>query len=259
MKFPTFVLAVVVVVSSFGSVVEAYNSWNGYHWNITALQTIKNPLKIGDNVSSTWDKTLAGASYDWNKSVVKNKIVPGSSNSNCDPVSGRIEVCNGQYGENGWLGLTQVWVTPGTPHISQATIRLNDTYFAMESFTTTGWKNETLCHEIGHTYGLDHQDTNFDNSNLGTCLDFTTDPDGTIYGQLSNEHPNQLDYDTIQYVYNHKHSRPRNSTVAVSVTEVENSINDWGISTGKMFNGKEHEFVKELKDGGKIITHVHWK
>ena len=26
--------------------------------------------------------------------------------------------------------------------------------------------------EIGHTFGLDHQDENFSNANLGSCMDY---------------------------------------------------------------------------------------
>jgi hypothetical protein len=262
MKLISYVVAtfaMIAFVAGFGTMAEAYNSWNGYHWDITARDSIKYPLRIGDNVTQTWDATLAGASYDWNKSVVKNKVVSGASNSNCDPVLGRSEVCNSSYGDNGWLGLTQLWIAPGTSHITQATLKLNDTYFVMPEFNTNAWKIETLCHEMGHIYGLDHQDTDFNNANLGTCLDFTGDPDGTVAGQLSNLHPNQLDYDTIRYVYNHKHTKPRSGTAAVNFSAgSSNAVSDWGEPTGHKNNGKNTEFVKEFKDGSKIVTHVRW-
>ncbi len=35
-----------------------------------------------------------------------------------------------------------------------------------------------MCQEIGHDFGLDHQDENFNNPNLGTCMDYTNDPLG---------------------------------------------------------------------------------
>jgi hypothetical protein len=40
-----------------------------------------------------------------------------------------------------------------------------------------------MCQEVGHTFGLDHQDENFNNTNLGTCMDYTNDPS-------TNQHPN---------------------------------------------------------------------
>jgi hypothetical protein len=52
--------------------------------------------------------------------------------------------------------------------------------------------------EIGHTFGLDHQDENFSNPNLGTCMDYTSDPDGP-----SNEHPNAHDDQQLETIYAH--------------------------------------------------------
>jgi hypothetical protein len=44
------------------------------------------------------------------------------------------------------------------------------------------------CQEVGHTLGLDHQDENFNNANLGTCMDYKNN-------QSTNQHPNKHDYD----------------------------------------------------------------
>jgi hypothetical protein len=52
------------------------------------------------------------------------------------------------------------------------------------------------CQEIGHTFGLDHQDENFNNANLGTCMDYTMNPG-------SNQQPNQHDYDDLKKIYAH--------------------------------------------------------
>jgi hypothetical protein len=51
-----------------------------------------------------------------------------------------------------------------------------------------------MCQEVGHTFRLDHQDEKFNNVNLGTCMDYTSDPDGSLNGELSNLHPNAHDY-----------------------------------------------------------------
>src|SRR3990167_937294 len=62
-----------------------------------------------------------------------------------------------------------------------------------------------MCQEVGHIFGLNHQDENFGNENLGTCMDYTSDPSGTLADpdQLSNEHPNQHDYDQLGIIYSH--------------------------------------------------------
>src|SRR3990170_3059944 len=117
--------------------VKANHSWGGYHWARTA-----NPftLKLGDNLSSSWDPFLAVASTDWNSSsVLDTVIVPGlSSARRCRPTSGRVEVCNSTYGSNGWLGLAQIWVS-GT-HIIQGAAKMNDTYFKTTQYNTPAWK-----------------------------------------------------------------------------------------------------------------------
>ena len=110
----------------------------------------------------------------------------GRSKGNCKPTVGRIEVCNGNYGNNGWLGIAQIWITGGV-HITQATTKLNDTYFNTPTYNTPAWRQLVVCQEVGHNFGLGHQDENFDNVNLNTCMDYTSDP-------ASNQHPNNHDY-----------------------------------------------------------------
>jgi hypothetical protein len=254
----------VAMVGGFSSFAEAHHSWNGYHWNTDSRQTIKYPLRVGDNVSASWDAILAVASADWNKSVIKNKVVPGSTNTNCDPVAGKTEVCSGLYGETGWLGLTQLWLSAdGQNHITQATVRVNDTYLGQAPFNANAWKTQTLCHEMGHAYGLDHQDNTFENVNLGSCLDLTNDPDGSLLSQLNNTHPNQHDYDVIKAVYNHKHTTtkpPRGTTNALTNDTASLLLeSEWGEAVGDdKHAGKKSKFVKELSDGTKIVTHVRW-
>src|SRR6266545_3900869 len=104
--FVSFAFVALTVITS------ANHSWNGYHWARTA-----NPftLKLGDNVNSTWDPILATTSSDWSQSTVRNTtIVAGVANPrNCRPTNGRVEVCNSSYGNTGWLGVAQIWVTGG--------------------------------------------------------------------------------------------------------------------------------------------------
>ena len=73
---------------------------------------------------------------------------------------------------------------------------MNDTYFNTHKYNTPAWRQMVMCQEVGHTFGLDHQDENFDNANLGTCMDYTNDPS-------TNQHPNQHDYDELALIYKH--------------------------------------------------------
>src|SRR5262245_8358317 len=108
------------------AVTYANHSWNGYHWARTS-----NPftVKLGDNVSGPWDSILVTTSSDWSQSTVLDMtiVTGGTIPKRCRPTNGRVEVCNATYGNTGWLGVAQIWVSGS--HITQGTVKLNDTYF----------------------------------------------------------------------------------------------------------------------------------
>src|SRR5215216_1409006 len=194
-------LAVLLALVAFSSDAQANHSWGNYHWARTNNNLFNLPL--GDNVTLAWDSYLGTTATDWStSSVLDTTIVAGkTSRSNCRPTSGRVEVCNYRYGSNGWLGVAQIWVNGS--HIVQGTTKVNDTYFKTAKYNTPAWRNLVMCQEVGHTFGLDHQDEIFNNTNLGTCMDYTNDPSGTVFGQLNNLHPNAHDYDELAAIYSH--------------------------------------------------------
>lgn len=238
----TMVLA--VAVSALPSLVLGSHSWGGYHW---ARQSNPFTLKVGDNVGTAWDSVLNTTVADWTQSTVLNlsKVTGAAKGKNCRPSAGRVEVCNGAYGNNGWLGIAQIWVTGGV-HITQGSVRLNDTYFNTAAYNTTAWRNLVSCQEVGHTLGLDHQDENFDNPNLGTCMDYTSNP-GT------NQHPNAHDYDELVIIYTHLDS----------TTTVGSAVNAAGASAwGKLvsYSASSHTSIYrlDLGNGQSVLTHVFW-
>lgn len=242
------VLLAGLAFAAFPALTSATHSWGGYHWARTA-----NPftLKLGDNVSNTWDPYLATASTDWSFSEVLNtSIVTGTKDpKRCQPTSGRVEVCSATYGNKGWLGLAQIWLSG--PHITQGTVKLNDTYFNTTRYNTPAWRRLVMCQEIGHTLGLDHQDENFTNANVGTCTDYTNNPAG-------NEHPNQHDYDQLVTIYNNH----TDSTTTVGQTAAALAGNDfetpaqWGKLVRLTNNGRTALFELDLGRGHKLFTFV---
>ncbi len=229
---------------------SANHSWGGYHW---ARTTSTFALKLGDNVSAPWDSILQTTSSDWSQSAVLNtSVVAGASNpKNCKATLGRVEVCNSRYGNTGWLGIAQVWVSNGT-HITQATTKLNDTYFNTAKYNTTAWRNLVSCQEVGHTFGLDHQDEAFDNPNLGTCMDYTNDPS-------TNQHPNQHDYDELALIYAHLDTSTTASvTTNKNGNEIGNNASDWGKVMGNDKSGKANLYRKDVGNGVEVFTHVFW-
>jgi len=156
--FGAIVFAAILGLMLGTSAASANHSWGGYHWARTS-----NPftLKLGDNVTAAWDSTLITTSSDWSQStVLDTTIVAGQSKGRCRATSGRVEVCNSTYGNNGWPGLASISITGGT-HIEQGTVKLNDTYFNTATYNTTAWRNLVMCQEVGHMFGLAHQDEAF--------------------------------------------------------------------------------------------------
>ena len=234
----------------------ASHAWGNYHWARTSNSFT---LKTGDNVHSKWDPYLDEAISDWNTSTVLDlaKVAGGTNPRNCRPTSGRIEVCASTYGNNGWLGVAQIW-TSGS-HITQAITKLNDTYFNTARYDTPAWRRLVMCQEIGHDFGLDHQDETFDNLNLGSCMDYTNDPDGGPGGASetdpSNEHPNRHDYDQIASIYGHLDNT---TTIDQSSNDVRTQVErgQFGLLVRSTNAGRTELYLLDLGQGQRIWTHV---
>jgi len=248
-------LIAVVLAIGVATVSFADHSWGGYHWARTS-----NPftLKVGDNVSSTWDPYLNEAIVDWNVSTVLDlvRVAGGTRPRQCKPTVGQIEVCNERYGNNGWLGIAQIWVNG--LHITQATTKLNDSYFNTGTYNTPAWRRLVTCQEIAHDFGLDHQDEDFDNPNLGTCMDYTSNPAG-------NEHPNAHDYAELLAIYDHldttstvaASSLPNTMPPAMGQIDFDNP-SQWGQLIRSSANRRVQVFELDFGRGHKVLTHVFW-
>ena len=246
-------LAAAVMAVVFAATSSADHSWGGYHWRMTGSAL---NLNVGDNVSSAWDAYLVEAIADWNRSSVLNltKVAGGTRPRNCRPTSGRIEACNDRYGNTGWLGVAQIWLSGG--HISQAITKLNDSYFNTATYNKPEWRRLVTCQEIAHDFGLDHQDENFSNANLGSCMDYTNNP----LGPPSNEHPNSHDYQQLEIIYSHVDSA---ASIGQEMPPAMGQINfegpeQWGRLVRSSTNGRVQVYELDFGRGNKVITHVFW-
>ncbi len=222
-----FLIALTVAALGIGASAGpagATHSWGGYHWARTA-----NPftLKAGDNVSAAWDSYLRGAATDWSQDTAGNPlnvtVVTGATKPrSCRAQTGHIEVCSAAYGQTGWLGVAQIWVGSNL-HITKGTAKMNDTYYALPKYDTPTWRAVVMCQEIGHTFGLDHQDTS--GANFDTCMDYASNPGA------ANMHPNTHDYEELAIIYGHLDSsttiaapaQGAGSSRLVSTTRVDRS------------------------------------
>ena len=273
----------------------ANHSWGGYHWARTA-----NPftLQLGNNVTSVWSPYLSAASADWTTSdILDTTVVRGSSNARtCRAVSGTVQVCNSTYGSTGWLGVAQIWINGS--HITAGTVKLNDTYFKTVAYNTPSWRQMVMCQEVGHTFGLGHQDENFSNTNLGTCMDYTNNP-ARNDGAGDNLHPNKHDYDQLGLIYAHLDTFSSYIKAGVStgfgraalgsmfvnndisaigdlfptvpvvptiptipavpeLPELSLDVSEWGDAIGVDARGRIDEFERDFGRGQKVLTHVLW-
>ncbi|MBI2579269.1 MAG: hypothetical protein HYW27_00020, partial [Candidatus Aenigmarchaeota archaeon] len=254
------ILIGVAVVLSFGlfvSVASAFHAWGNYHWARTA-----NPftLELGDNVSSAWDGYLATTAGNWSISNVLDTVVKIGKTKprTCKATNGRVEVCSEKYGFNGWLGIAQIWISGD--HIVKGLTKVNDSYFNTGTYNTPAWRNLVMCQEVGHTLGLNHQDEAFDNANLGTCMDYTNDPE-------TNQYPNQHDYGELEAMYAHVDSvntvlassvstgtgvgNGKGASASVSQDTDFSNPSAWGQAVRQDANGKNSLYARDLGNGEK--------
>lgn len=253
-RYLSLVLLVVVAVAAVP--VFASHGWSTYHWSKTG-SAVAPPVVM--NISSAWTPYMDRVMIDWNKSaVIESPWSTGaiSSRKRCTSATGQIEVCNATYGQNGWLGLAGISLSGG--HIVKGYTKLNDTYYNTATYDTPAWRRLVFCQEIGHDYGLGHQDETQNNANLGSCMDYTNDPDGGAGGASSNdptnEYPNAHDYDQLLVQYNHNDSvslpfddMVKDATRPTTVEEFMNRADQWGEPI--RFNDQGQPTVFFLKTG----------
>jgi len=108
----------------------------------------------------------------------------------CEAHIGRINVCNGDYGNTDWQGVARTF-RRATGFVLSSTAMLNDYHLKEASLAQRLY---TMCHEQGHAYGLDHTDENHYNVDLGECMDYTAK-------YSNNLMPGQVNFDRLYHLY----------------------------------------------------------
>jgi hypothetical protein len=223
---------------------SASHSWGNYHWARTRNPF---PVQLGNNLDSRWSPYLEAVAADWSASSVLDTPVtagrygPGA----CGWTAGRVEVCNGAYGQTGWSGFARIGLT-SDGHITQGQVQVNDTYARSD----TGMRH-VMCQEVGHTLGLGH--TSEDGSSQNTCMDYS--------GSRTSTRPNGHDYDQLEAIYAHLDSTTTVGQSARALPAGASFINldtpaEWGRLVADY--GRVSVYVRELGGGRRIVTHVTW-
>ena len=246
----------------------ADNSWNNYHW---ARTTASFDLTIVNSTTSDWDVYVHQAVSDWSQSIVLNMVedLTGATSSRvrrkCKAPDGKIRICNLAYGQTGWLGIAGISID-GSGHIVKGYTKLNDTYFSWDYYNHPNWKQSVTCQELGHNVGLDHQDVDFYNESVFSCMDYQEQP---------YEYPNQHDYDQLVLIYGHLDAynsyggvdsgdgdsgggcnSPPGKGCNKSGFGGNKGDNGWGASLGR--RGQTETFIRIDASGFQHLTYVTW-
>ncbi len=257
-------IAVALLIAPLAPV-QASDSPQNYHW---ARKPFEFTVMAGNNVDGQWNDLLREAISNWNKSgTVTIRQVAGSTNAqNCNPTNGRIEVCSWRYGtQEGWLGLTRLYFDDAGDHIESVTVQFNDSFFDQNNgqYNTVAARQHTACHEMGHSIGLDHVNTN-------SCMN---DSQNAVFNNLK---PINKDYQQLSSIYDHK-----DSTTTVDGSQKKDKDKDkkkkkhkkrQGNATkeGGFFEptslpsvpsglaGSETVTVQTLDNGQKVVSYITW-
>ena len=246
------IFSLIVTLVAIGATdASASHSWGNYHWARTA-----NPftLELGSNTTGDWVGHLNTTATNWSKSNVLDSVKSaGRSGGNCRPTSGRVEVCNKTYGNNGWLGLAQIWVSGG--HIVQGVAKMNDTYFNTSKYNNPNEKQHVMCQEVGHTLGLGH--TSEDGSSQNTCMDYFSNTGANATSTQSTE-PNQHDYDQLALIYGHLDSTTTLKSTTAAIARGGPTGADGDGTPVDASRARGSWYVENLGGGNYLITHIRW-
>ena len=157
-----------------------------------------------------------------------------------------VRACNAAYGNNGWLGLAQIWISGG--HIVQGISKMNDSYLGSPAYSETN-RQHVICQEIGHDWGLGHQDES--GADLNTCMDYSN--------ALDNPHPNSHDYAQLETIYGHLDSTSTVAPLSASFRNADlRSRAAWGRRVHSGSDGRTAIFARSFGGGRWIFTHVTW-
>lgn len=270
-------LAAIAATALAGSA-SADHAWGKYHWART------NPsgsfsLVLHNNTGSPWSTMLSTAAGQWSASSMVDTTVNSSnkqSAGHCDPTLGRVEVCNADYGDTGWLGVAQIWIYRGGSHIAQGVVQFNDYYFSGGGssyiYNNSAQKQHVVCQEVAHTFGLDHQDES--GASLDTCMDYYHN---TSSSDVKSTNPNAGDFGELTCIYDPSWKGKKLftpvSTAYVNYTHTcrgtghVDSFDSTGAQAGSYFPGAKASFapgtkvakdqyVEHLPDGGLLVTFV---
>jgi hypothetical protein len=172
-------------------------------------------LEIYNACSDDWDSAFAEAVTDWDSgtpdalTLTTQKV---DRDMACEPIDGLIKVCNDDYGDTGWRGINE--------YLTQNDIIITSVAKMNEYYLANAPEDErlyTMCHEIGHGFGLAHTDEIFGNTPLGNCLDYTNRFE-------DNLRPGEVNYEILAEKYGQVSKRTRRVEGSPVIHRIPDSV-----------------------------------
>jgi len=152
-------------------------------------------LHIANALTNDWHYYFNKAVADWEHGepdmlTIETSIV--DVDPECTPEFDMMKVCNANYGKTGWKGINEMLIQGN--YIVASVAKMNE-YYVSETVRNSGSERQyTMCHEIGHGFGLPHLDENFYNADLNSCMDYSSRPQ-------NNLQPSPADYASLNILY----------------------------------------------------------
>jgi hypothetical protein len=103
-----------------------------------------------------------------------------------------------------------------------------------------------ICQEVGHTFGLGHQDES--GADLNTCMDYSDN--------LDNPSPNQHDYDQLGAIYSHLDSTTTVGTATPVGAAGSGRASPVAVERSDRIAASTN--VERFADGSRLVTHILW-
>ena len=216
-------------------------------------------------LDSSWQVEFQLGIADWdygNPDALTLSSTQIDIETKCSHVEGKVKVCNGDYGSTNWRGLCEV-LQDRDGFITSANVRMNEFYLASEPEA----RQYSMCHELGHSFGLPHSDEDFENEDLGNCMDYTFNWD-------INKHPDETNYSYLSNLYgvvggrrlrrrqleSKRQSTPSHilSQMSEAVKKLEQEPHNSRKHGWRLLHWRKHgwEHELELDDGYKVRVHM---
>lgn len=243
-----------------------------YRW---AVKQTPFTVMAGANLSGEWSSIMRTAvkAWDKNETVYIKQVSGGTSAQTCNPTTGRIEICNWNYGTQvGWLGLTRLYFDSRGNRIEAATLQLNDSFFNQKNgqYNDYNARLHTMCHEMGHTIGLGHVNTTSCMNDSQYAVFNYVKPINKDFRELARIYKNTDSYTTVdgkqkkekkdkkkKNKKNKKKNKKKQSS-RQKARDRKKELRKKKRASGEGIATRETVSVERMADGRTVVTFVTW-